>query len=174
MKKHWIILWWVLAVACFLPLLGCEKTSDDIQREQQEKILMDGTSQMGMPAVKNFREKKLLKDIIELRDQAGLVTYSYFFSDYNGKFVFIGETIGYPIPYATQYTNPQKIAWTSGSHSHVIPQADPNGLFSPASAEGTWVLMFNPQTKRAEPQYIEHRVEVFTFKLPASVVMGQQ
>ena len=72
-----------------------------------------------MPAIKNFRERKILKDILELRDQEGLVTYSYLENmvpqiqpgrtALGGKLTYFGETIGYGIPYATQYTNPQKV-----------------------------------------------------------------
>jgi hypothetical protein len=165
-----------LVLSCLIVLFAvsaCEPTSDDIQRQQQERILMEGTSQVGMPAVKNFRERKLLKDIIELRDQTGLVTYTYLFSEMLGKFVYLGESIGYPIPYATQFTNPSKIAWSSGSHSHVLPQADPNGLFSPASAEGTWVMMKDPHGGKVTPIYCEPKVITLQFKLPDSMCINR-
>ena len=179
MKKNQFI--HVVAVACMVPLLmavaGCsEPTSDDIQRRQQEKMLQEGTAQTGMPAIKNFRERKILKDILELRDQDGLVTYTYVenmnpvvvpgHTVLGGKFTYVGETIGYGIPYATQYTNPQKAEYRSSGGWLVLPQADPNGLFSPAAAEGTWVLMKEPNGKKVLPQYIESRISVFTFKFP--------
>lgn len=147
---------------------GCEKTSDDTQRIQQEKILGEGTSAVGMPAIKNFRERRILKDILELRDQEGLVTYTYIFSEITGKYTYLGETIGYGIPYATQFTNPMK---SNGSYGP-LPQADPNTLFSPSSAEGTWIMMYDPVNKKTSPQYIESRVSVFSFKLRASLVIA--
>lgn len=124
-----------------------------------------------MPAIKNFRERKMLKDILELRDQTGLVTYTYLYNEMTGKLIFFGETIGYGIPYATQYTNPQKVAerYLGGQAAAyaIIPQADPNGLFSPAAAEGTWILMKDPNGKDVRPVYVEPRVIVSPFKLPA-------
>jgi hypothetical protein len=59
---------WFLVV-CVL-LVGCEpqKTSDSIQRAQQEVLLKEATASVGMPAIHNFRERKILKDILELRD----------------------------------------------------------------------------------------------------------
>lgn len=70
-------------------LVGCgiekSKSSNDIQREQGERLLAEGTAQTGMPAINNFRERKLLKDILELRDQTGLVTYTYLWNEFNGK-----------------------------------------------------------------------------------------
>ena len=145
---------------------GGPKSSDSIQREQQERILKEGTSQIGMPAIKNFRERKLLKDIYEMRDQTGLSTYTYLFSDFQGKFVFLCESIGYSVPYATQFTNPQKLEYYTGHGVVTLPQADPNGLFSPSSAEGTWVMCKNPAGKEVRPTYVEPRVVVSQFRLP--------
>ena len=123
-----------------------------------------------MPAIKNFRERKILKDILELRDQSSLTTYTYVHC-MNGKFRFFGETIGYPIPYATQYTNPQKIAESGHQYGYaILPQADPNGLFSPASADGTWILMKDPSSNKVAPVYIEPKITTLPFKLPAAAV----
>jgi hypothetical protein len=158
-----------LFVATFLfVVVGCDNapTSDDTQRDQQEKLLKEGTAQSGMPNIVNFRERKLLKDILELRDQDGLVTYTYLYNEMTGKKVFFCDSIGYGIPYATQYTNPQKAEWHT-EHGYVVtPQADPNGLFSPAAAEGTWVMCKDPNGKAVRPVYIEPRVIVSPFKLP--------
>ena len=147
-----------------LTLTGCiEESSDYTQREQQERILQEGTAQTGMPAIKNFRERKLLKQIIEMRDQDGLVTYTYTVPETTGRPVFLCNSIGYGLPAATQYTNPQKYERISGV---TIPQADPNGLFSPSSAEGTWVMCTDPSgTGKTRPVYVEPRVIVSPFKL---------
>ena len=44
-----------------------------------------------------------------------------------------------------------------------LPQADPNGLYSPAAAEGTWVMCRVPGTDKIAPQYIEGRIITLTF-----------
>lgn len=164
----------LLGVAMIITCVaGCEQrpeTSDEVQRKQSERLLAEGTSQVGMPAIKNFRERKLLKEILELRDQDGLVTYTYLYNEREGKLVFLGETIGYGIPYATQFTNPEKIeSYRAPGGGHyafeALPQADPNGLFSPASAEGTWVLLKDPRGKDVKPVYIEPRIVVSPFPL---------
>lgn len=146
-----------------LGLVSCmaDNGSDRVQEQAQEKMLQEATSQTGMPAIKNFRERKILKDILELRDQNGLTTYTYLFSEQTGKLIYFGETIGYGIPYATQYTNPQKYVYNGVS----LPQADPNGLFAPTAAEGTWVLLKNPDGKDVQPVYVEPRIIVSPFKL---------
>lgn len=153
---------------------GCfEPTSDSIQTQQQGVLFREATSAVGMPAITNFRERRMLKDILELRDKDGITTYTYIFAENSGQLIFLGETIGYGIPYATQYTSPQKIErrfWSNNnaSDAHVIPQADPNGLFSPASAEGTWILMKDPNGEKVSPVYIEPRIVVSPFKLQAN------
>lgn len=152
-----------LAIAILLSACDFQQTSDEKQRDAQELILAQGTSQTGMPAIKNFRERKMLKEIYELRDQDGLTTYTYIVAEMTGKLVFIGESIGYGIPASTQYTNPQKIEYHNAYYT--LPQADPNGLFSPSSAEGTWVLLKNPNGDKVSPVYIEPRIVVSPFKL---------
>lgn len=141
--------------------------SDTVKTEQQEAILMEGAKSVGMPAIKNFREMRELKDIFELRDQANFSTYTYIVNEMGGKLVFFCASFGYPIPYATQFTSPQKpIQYRDGSPSYlVIPQADPNGLFSPASADGTWVLCKDPKSDAVKPVYVEPKVVTSPFPL---------
>ncbi len=175
MKKEILVLSVVLFV---LLLVGCENrrsTSDEIQRQRQEIVLKEGVAQVGMPAIKNFRELKILKDVYELRDQNGLITYTYMenmvptvvpgHTVLGGKLTYVGESIGYGIPAATQFTNPQKIEERGANYGYaILPQADPNGLFSPTSAEGTWVMMLDKKSGKALPQYFEPRLVVSTFK----------
>lgn len=160
------------AMLCLLAALAADdcddhsKSSDGVQQKQQEMLLQEGTSQVGMPAIKNFRERKLMKDIIELRDQNGLTTFTYVWSDMKGQWVFFCNSIGYGLPYATQFTNPQKIAAYGSGYAAILPQADPNGLFSPAAAEGTWVMCKDPRGPEVKPVYLEPRVIVSPFELP--------
>lgn len=162
--KKLCVLGGLLALAL---LTACDKrkpTSDDIQRNQQENLLAESTRQVGMPNIRNFRERKLLKQIMELRDQDGLVTYTYLVNEHTGKLRFFGQTVGYGIHYATQFTSPQKVdSYAQG----IIAQADPNGLFSPGGADGTWVLMKDPLSDKTSPVYIEPRIIVMPFKAPA-------
>ncbi len=160
----------LLVLAASLLMLGaCDelpKNSDTIQQQQQEQILAEGTSQIGMPAIKNFRERKLMKDILEMRDQEGLVTYTYLAGEMQGQ---IGEklcnSIGYPLPYATQFTNPEKLYHPYSGVYVNLPQADPNGLFSPSSAEGSWVICKDPRSDKIGVVYSEPRLVVSPFPL---------
>jgi hypothetical protein len=166
-----------LPVALLLSLAACgpmaPQSSDKIQAKQQEVLLQEATSQVGMPAIKNFRERKLLKQLLEMRDQEGLITYTYTFAEASGELTFLCNSIGYGLPYATQFTNPEKISEQISERGNygivIIPQADPNGLFSPASADGTWVLCLDPNdttgTGKTLPIYSEPKLVVSPFKL---------
>ena len=153
---------------CIIPMIAvlaaCDQVpnSTQIERKKQEELSMQAVTQVGMPAITNFAEKRMMKDIMELRDKM-TPTFTYVM-DMNGRYHKICDSLGYGLPYATQYTNPMRI--TTDTHGiTTIPQADPNGLYSPASADGTWIMCLNPKTKKAEPQYIEPHVFVTTFPL---------
>ena len=103
--------------------------------------------------------------ILELRDQENLLCYCYLQSEMTGKLHFVGKCVGYGIPYATEYTNPMKAFTMAGPTAVTTPQADPNGLFMPSSAEGTWVMLLDPEGK-PHPVYFEPKVVVSPFPLP--------
>lgn len=146
---------------------GCEDTSSDAKlNKAQESIMEEANAQVGMPAIKNFQERKFAKMILEMRDDPSLICYAYIVSEMTGKPIYFGKCIGYGIPYSTQYTSPTKLKQPYSGHEYIaVPQADPNGLFMPDSAEGTWLLMINPKTNDVKPVYIEPRVIVSPFPL---------
>lgn len=164
-----------LAVVAFFALSAdscdgnTERSSDQIANSQQEQLSRQAIQTVGMPAIVNFQEKRFLKQILELRDTK-LVTITYT-QDLQAKLHKLCDSVGYGIPYSTQYTNPMR-AIGQDYQNHplaTIPQADPNGLFSPGDAEGTWVLCLNPESKEVSPVYVEPRVIVSTFPLPGVV-----
>jgi hypothetical protein len=147
----------LVAVATLLTACDVKETSTQIERRKQEELSLQGVQSVGMPSIVNFAEKRMMKDIIELRDQ-NVATYVYI-TDMNGKLHKVCNAVGYGLPYATQYTNPMRIS--GDGHGNVtLPQADPNGLYSPASADGTWVLCVDTKSGKPKPVYIEPRVIV--------------
>lgn len=146
---------------------GCDVShnTDDQQAEQQEKLMREGNAQLGMPNIVNFQERKMMKMILELRDQANLVCYCYTVSEHTGQKVFLCKCIGFGLPYATQYTNPQRVEQSYSQSFGTLPQADPNGLFMPQSAEGTWIMAIDPSTNEPKVMYVESRVLISQFPL---------
>lgn len=160
-----------IALLCASLFASCEnvpsQTADEKTTQMQSNLEQEAVAQSGIPAIHNFQEKKLLKQIYELRDNEKLVCYAYLFNAMQGKLVFIGKCIGYGIPYSTQYSNPERVAkyselQTTGNLT--LPQSEPNGLFMPTSSEGTWVMLLD-ESGTPHPVYIEPQVIVSPFKL---------
>ncbi len=137
-----------------------DKTTDSKIQEKQEKLTEQANNQVGLPAITNFQEKRLLKQIYELRDQEKMICYAYIVAEMSGKLIFIGKCYGYGIPYATQYSNPQRLCKAFETHKTgniALPQAEPNGLYMPSSAEGTWIMLLDEKGE-PHPAYFEPRV----------------
>lgn len=173
-----------IAITLLAALAGCTPDNSGANRETQQTMQMQDqfATTIGMPAVINGTEKRQLKTIYELRDQANLVTYSYTI-DMMGKRhrVCPSTSVGFGIPYATQFTAPkalryQKPAYPPGAgysssssdwHSIEAEQPEPNGLYMPNSADGTWVICLAPNGKDLAPTYVEPRVVVYLFEMSA-------
>ena len=140
---------------------GCDDTIDRRQQRQQEQLQAEADRQVGLPNVTNFTEKKLVATLYELRDRSNLPTFTYTFG-IDGMPHFLCRSVGFGVPYSTQFSNPEKQLFVD--HEGTIPQAEPNGLFMPASAEGTWIMMATKDGPK--PLYIEQRVAVSVVPLP--------
>lgn len=161
-----------LAILSGILVLGCDDPSTTVdakQSAQQAQALEQAHEAVGMPSTPGWQEKRMMKDLYELRDKA-IATHSYIVNEMAGCLVYLGPSQGYGLPYATQYSSPEKdiYATTSASVHHNVPQAEPNGLFMPASAEGTWIMLLDPGgSGKTMPIYVEPRVVVSPFRLDA-------
>lgn len=155
----------IAAIALLVSACDYQPSSDNIQAAQAERVLKEGTAQTGMPSIKNFRERKTLKMIYELRDQEGLVTFTYVIPESTGKPAFLCDSIGYAISDATGYLNPDKIV-SNGNGGLVMFQAEPNGLFTPDASDANWILCVDPATSKPLPVFVSARVLVSAFRLP--------
>ena len=132
MKKSVVL----VALTLIVILSGCtneNRSADTQQAKQSEKIFSEAQSEIGMPNIVNFQQRKLMKMIFELCDKENLMTYTYIKSDYNGTLNFVGKSIGYGVPFSAQFTNPEKIVDGKNIIGRLgdgvpvnLPQADPN------------------------------------------------
>lgn len=158
---------YILIITLLLAVGGCKSAISDADRKQAaetERMLSDAHKQVGMPDIVNFTERKLARDILELRDSENLSTYCYIVN-MHGDLIYLGEAIGFGLPYSVQFTNPEKAMWRSNGGFLKLPQADPNGLFMPAGLSATWILLKDPDSGEARPVYIEPQIIVSPFKL---------
>jgi hypothetical protein len=167
--------WKMLIPVMLLLVVGCDDTSvqpdaDTKMTRQTEQAMREANAQIGMPAIKNFQERKLAKMIFELRDQEDLICWAYLKNEYSGKLVFLGKCVGFGLPYSVQYTNPERIAKWYSSHQGgggglTLPQPDPNGLFMPEGLSATWLMMIDPKGGKPRPVYVEPEIVVSPFPL---------
>ena len=143
---------------------GCDDSppSDVAQRNAQEKLSQEGNAQVGMPGITNFTEKKVMRRLYEMRDK-NVATFTYMV-DMQGRLHHVCDSMGYGLPYGVQFSNPEKPQ--SINTYTLMPQSEPNGLFMPPGAEGTWVICASTKGEFT-PMYIEPRVIVSPFRLNA-------
>lgn len=162
-----------------LTLVGCGEevtptgSEKDINK-QQKQMLEESNRQTGMPNIKHNFEKKMAKDIWELRDNPDLTTYAYT-QNMDGQYVYLGRCVGYGLPYTTQYTSPEVFVdedfdLGDGWGGVVLPQADPNGLYSSETTNATWLMLINEDTNEREIIYSEPSIVVTQSKLPKRLV----
>lgn len=168
-----------LMVAIMIPLMGADgcgaqdqETSETTQeqREQTQEMVGQAHDKVGMPQITEYSERRLLKRIMELRD--GMISSHTYLVDFQNNAKKLCRSMGYGLPYGVQYVNPQKmIEEDHGPDNAVIPQADPNGLFSPRNVNATWV---NCVTKDGgqKPVYTEEMV--ITSPVPLDELQGSE
>jgi len=159
-----------------LLISGCYIGSDDydsdrIQQKQTERLMSEVQRQIGLPNIRNFQQKKIMKMIYEETDKENLICYAYIVAKYSGKLIFLGKCVGYGVPFSAQYTNPVKVKRYSISVTSqktqviTVPQADPNGLFMPTTSSATWLMLIDPKSGKPRPVYIEPEIIVSPFPI---------
>ena len=169
MKKIILMLIMVMTISISCDKVKKTKTADDKMAEQTERSMSEANRQVGMPAIVNYQERSLAKMIFELRDQEGLICHAYLVNTINGSVgQYLGECIGYGLPYSVQFTNPVKYVHheepEGGDYGIFLPQADPNGLFMPTGLSATWLVLLDEKGD-PHPVYIEPEIIVSPFKL---------
>lgn len=157
-----LILATMIFAGCGSPEIG----SNEMQSRQTEQMVADGRTQTGMPAIVNFQELKLAKMIYELRDTENLICYAYIVN-LHGELIYVGECVGYGLPYSVQFSNPERIDQDKMRTVDriMIPQPEPNGLFMPEGLSATWIMLIDPTTGEPRPVYFEPTIVVSPFPL---------
>lgn len=156
-----------LVAASCLALAACSRpvntSADKMEQEQTAQLAAAAAREVPVPAITNFYEKHLLAEIYERRDQADLGTYAYV-QGLDGRLTCLGRSMGYGVPYSTQFVNPQR-----RSGSLVLPQPEPNGLFIPDGMSATWLQLVTPDGD-VEVVYVEPTIVVSPFPIQSAAV----
>lgn len=160
------------AVIAALTLSACNPESpapkaDVVQARATEQAAQEANRSVGMPAIKNWTEKKDVKWLYELRDKPNYATFTYT-TNMHGDRIFLCNSIGMGINASIQFSNPERVYHNSGPNGRaaaMIPQMEPNGLFMPEGLSATYVKCINPATSDVEAVYVEDNIIVSPFKL---------
>ena len=160
MDKRYICV--ILIMILSVSFMGCETAET---RDAQNVDSQQTQYQKAQPAPKFdwSQERGLAIELYNIRNER-VATHSVWRSDY-GMIEGDCPSIGFPLPYDVQLTNPLRVANTGGGA--VIEQAEPNGLFSSKSTSATWVrcvVKVNGRVMDA-PIYVEGKVTAYPYPL---------
>ena len=139
-------------------------TAAQLEQRQQNSQMEQFLRNQPVPSFDWSLERHMLIELYAARQRA-TSTFSVVQSEFTGKIMWSCPSIGFPLPYSTQLTNPQQVVCREGNHGGefagaVIGQQEPNGLFPPSSSDGTWVPCVDEHGK-ITPVYEERKVTVF-------------
>jgi hypothetical protein len=173
MKKRFVLLSMpVVALCCMADSCDVQPTAADKERAVVNKQQELYVNNQPAPVFDWSLERHLLTELYKARNNA-VAIYSYVRNQYTGKILSSCPSIGFPISAATQLTSPNMTDRHDGQYGGgnvVLPQPEPNGLFSPSESRGTYVMCVNKDGK-VEPRYYEEDVEAFV--TPMHEVDGQ-
>lgn len=160
MRKRYVLT--IFLIISFVGVLGCLENSETkdakLVNDQQEQYQVS----QPIPKFDWSLERQLAIELYNARNEK-VATHSVWRSDY-GMIEGDCPSIGYPLPYDVQLTNPLRVAYQSGG-SAVIEQAEPNGLFSSKSTSATWVrcvVKVNGKVMES-PVYVEGKVTAYPY-----------
>lgn len=151
---------------------GYTESSDVEVMRQLDRLVEQSNKSVGLPAIRNFFEKRMMRMIYEKRDDPNYSTITYIVT-MNGDFVKLCDSIGFGMNASIQYTNPIKPADITetpkrdfaGYELDLVPQAEANGLFMPEGLAATYVLCVDEANEDLVPVYAEPEIIVSPFPL---------
>jgi len=116
------------AGSCDTPQTQTEASQVDTQQQIYQKV-------QPVHQYDYSPERDALQQIYDAR-MADKNTWTVIYSQ--GKPIWVCPSLGYPIPYTTQLTNPSQETSPGSTANAVIPQAEPNGLYT-GTTNATWI-----------------------------------
>ena len=139
---------------------GCPNT-EEFDRQNVQKQQSQYAKVQPVPQFDYSLEREAAIQLYKMRNER-VRTWSVWRSDY-GMIEGHCESIGFPIPYDVQLTNPLQTI----NGPAVIEQAEPNGLFSSKNTTATWVrsvVKHNGKVMEV-PIYIEGKVTCYPYPI---------
>jgi hypothetical protein len=160
----------ILGILFVLLLSGCwdNRTSKQemLDAENVDKQQQQYAKTQPIPFFDYSRERQVYVQIYQARNRA-VATHSVWRGDMS---VIEGDcpSIGFPIPYDVQLSNPLKIAqqYIAGGYANgIVEQPEPNGLYSSKTTSATWVMcvVLDQGMAKIVPVYVEGKVTAYPY-----------
>ncbi len=155
-----------ILVIMSLVLSACGTSQVMKEQSQQGRAVSAITDNQPIPDLGGYSfERQIVIDTYLARNNA-IATYAYMIT-MDGKIVEICPSMGYPIPYSTQLTNPIALTYNATNGHNIegaVSNPEPNGLYPPGDAAATLVQCVNNDGS-VSPVYIEWYVLAFPFRI---------
>lgn len=149
---------------------GCEvpgKTAEERDKASVEQQQKQYLAAQPLPRFDYSLERDVAIQLYQARNER-VTTWTVWRSDL-GTIEGHCESVGYPIPYDVQLTNPLKSEWDTfnGIAGVAVEQAEPNGLYSSHNSIATWVRSIHRENGKATevPIYIEGKVTCYPYPI---------
>lgn len=132
----------IAAAVLALGLTACSSGNSGQQQENRQQQA-DTTSLEASQPIPHYNWSQIRQTMIDAQDIAanGAQTTSFFFQMGDPDPVYSCPSIGMPVPNTAQLSNPLQGTGVSGvSGAIAIGQMDPDGIYSPSSSSGTYVI----------------------------------
>jgi len=159
MKKFTILFLLVGLAGCNLPKDSAESIDKKAVARQQQQYALG----QPMPAFDWSLERDVAIQLYKARNER-VQTWTVWRSDY-GMIEGHCKSIGYPLPYDVQLTNPLKSEYkkSNGVAGVTLEQAEPNGLYSSKTSVATWIRAIIDG--KEVPIYIEGKVTCYPYPI---------
>ena len=158
-----------LGLVAVIGLAACQNndsvpSGQALENQQQQQ---SSESMIANQAIPHFNYSQLRQNLIEIETaQAnGVQTTSFFFNQGVKDPVTTCPSIGFAIPNTASLSNPQQVVHPgydrNGAGNVAISQMDPNGIYTPTSSSGTYVICID-DSGRPYANYFEGFVQTVT------------
>lgn len=147
----------VLAVS----LAACTGGGNSGQQQENAQQQADTSALEASQPIPQFDYSQIRQTLIDAETIAanGTQTTSFFFQQGDQDPVFSCPSLGEPVANSASLSNPEQVVGTGDNNAVTTGQMDPDGIYTPTSSSGTYVICLNA----AGARYLDYwEGDVFT------------
>lgn len=129
-----------VAIGAAIALSGCEEDTSARAKDEAvtEAVLQDLQKAHPVPTFKYSQYRQNLVEIITAQAKPTATT-TFFYNAGVAKPIYYCASVGFPIPGSAQLTNPEQITDSYQGGYAILPQVEPNGVFTGETTNTTTI-----------------------------------